>query len=172
MGSGTDAKGEFSIKGVPPGSYILSARQHDQDKLYVTRQKLEVGEEKLDSVIIAFGRGTNITGRVRAGSPGSNALERIRVGLEPTDDANEGAYASAEVKKDGSFQFNDVADGGYALHVGVEEGWFVKSARLGGEDVFQKGVQVEKGASGGSLEIVLSSEGAQLDGTVTDKEHG
>lgn len=172
MGSGTDAKGEFSIKGVPPGSYILSARQHDQDKLYVTRQKLEVGEEKLDSVTIAFGRGTNIAGRILGTNAATNPPERIRVSLSPTDDDNEGAYASAEVKKDGSFQFNDVADGGYALHVGVEEGWFVKSARLGGEDMFQKGVQVEKGAAGGSLEIVLSSEGAQLAGTVTDRDKG
>jgi hypothetical protein len=51
-----------------------------------------------------------------------------------------------------------------------EQGWFVKSARLGNEDAFQKGVQVEDGAAKGNLEIVGSNEGAQLEGTVTDSE--
>jgi hypothetical protein len=51
-----------------------------------------------------------------------------------------------------------------------EQGWFVKSARLGNEDAFQKGVQVEDGAAKGNLEIVVSNEGAQLEGTVTDSE--
>ncbi len=65
-----------------------------------------------------------------------------------------------------------MADGSYALQVYTREhGWFVKSARMGGEDVYQKGVQLERGASGGSLEIILSSDGAQLEGSVTDNEH-
>ena len=46
----------------------------------------------------------------------------------------------------------------------------MKSARLGNEDAFQKGVQVEDGAAKGNLEIAVSNEGAQLEGTVTDSE--
>ena len=75
------------------------------------------------------------------------------------------------MKKDGSFRFDDVADGSYALHVsGMEQGWFVKSGRLGAEDVYQKGLQVERANAGGSLEIVLSSASAQLEGSVTDHD--
>ena len=166
----TDAKGEFTIKSVPPGSYILSAQQQDQDKHYMVRQKLEVGEEKISSLVLAFGRGASIPGRIIAASAGYSALDRIQVQIS-ADENSEGGFAWAEVKKDGSFQLNDVADGSYVLHVGAEQGWFVKSARFAGEDVYQKGVQVEKGAGGGSLEIVISSEGAQLDGSVTDKDH-
>jgi hypothetical protein len=60
---------------------------------------------------------------------------------------------------------------GYALEVYLQEqGWFVKSARLGNEDAFLKGVQVEDGAAKGNLEIVVSNKGAQLEGTVTDSE--
>ena len=46
----------------------------------------------------------------------------------------------------------------------------MKSAHLGNEDAFQKGVQVEDGAAKGNLEIVVSNEGAQLEGTVSDSE--
>jgi uncharacterized surface anchored protein len=46
----------------------------------------------------------------------------------------------------------------------------VKSAHLGNEDAFEKGVQVEDGAAKGNLEIVVSNEGAQIEGTVTDSE--
>ena len=64
-----------------------------------------------------------------------------------------------------------MADGGYAPALfGLGEGWFVKSVHIGSEDAFQKGVQVEDGAAKGSLEIVVSNEGAQIDGTITDSE--
>jgi hypothetical protein len=53
---------------------------------------------------------------------------------------------------------------------GMGPGWFVKSAHLGNEDVLQNGVQVENGAAKGSLDIVVSSEGAQIEGTVTDSD--
>ena len=46
----------------------------------------------------------------------------------------------------------------------------MKSAHLGNQDAFQKGVQVEDGTAKGNLEIVVSKEGAQLEGMVTDSE--
>ena len=48
-----------------------------------------------------------------------------------------------------------------------QKGWYVQSARLGATDVLQKGVEVERGAVPGTLEIVPSPASAQLDGTVT-----
>ena len=43
----------------------------------------------------------------------------------------------------------------------------MKSAHLGSEDVLQNGVQVEGGALKGSLDIVVSDEGAQIAGEGT-----
>jgi len=172
LGSSTDSKGEFSIKGVPPGSYVLSAQQHDQEKRYMTRMKLDVGNEKVDSLTISFGRGTTISGRIVLADSRATGVDRMHVSLSSvSEDDDMAGFAWAEVKKDGTFQIADVADGRYSLHVmGMEQGWFVKSARLGGEDVTQRGVQVERGNSGGSLEVVLSSASAQLDGSVTDHD--
>jgi len=79
------------------------------------------------------------------------------------------AFSWSEVKKDGTFQFTDVADGSYELKIPpYDQQWYVKSARWGTEDVLEKGVQVEKGNSGGTLEIIFSKGVAQLEGTVTD----
>ena len=96
---------------------------------------------------------------------------RVQIQLEPAHESEMPSRSSAQSKPDGSFQMLGVLDGDYALRVyGMEQGWYVKSARLGGEDALQKGLQVEKGSFSGTLEIVLSSSGAQLEGTVTDND--
>jgi protocatechuate 3,4-dioxygenase beta subunit len=164
----TDAKGGFIIKGVAPGSYIINAQQQDQERFLFARQKLEVGNENIDSVLLAFGQGTNISGRVVGAGPGMPA--RVQIQLEPAHESEMPSRSSAQSKPDGSFQMLGVSDGDYALRVyGMEQGWYVRSARLGGEDVLEKGLQLEKGVTG-TLEIVLSSSGAQLEGTVTDHD--
>jgi hypothetical protein len=67
FGASTGTKGEFIIKGVPPGSYVLDARQQDEDRFQLAHQKLEVGNENIDSVLLAFSQGTTIRGRVVTG---------------------------------------------------------------------------------------------------------
>lgn len=171
LSASANAKGEFSIKGVPPGSYVLSAHQVDEKRTSHAQQKLEVGPDNIDSVLIAFGKGTRIRGRIMAASTGRNALDRIRIHLESTSEIDAASFAFAQVERDGSFQIPDVVDGSYALRFyGLEQGWYVKSARMGAEDVLQKGLEVERGSSGGTLEIVLSAASAQLEGTVTEHD--
>ncbi len=69
----------------------------------MARQKLEVGEEKISSITITFGRGASISGRVIAASAGANPLDQLQVNLTSVDEDNEGGFAWSEVKKDGSF---------------------------------------------------------------------
>src|SRR5271166_2871267 len=167
VASGTDSKGEFSIKGVPPGSYILSASQSEQGRHYHAQQKVEVGETKIDSIVVAIGRGAKQQGRVVSSGGVGVDLSRARINLGSTAEDETAAFAYAEVKKDGTFELDGVADGSYMLGLwGLEQGWFVKSAHVGSADVLQNGVQVENGAAGGRLEIVISSAGAQVEGTV------
>ena len=162
----TDEKGEFVFRGVAPGSYVLSAQQHTESRHDTVRQKLEVGESKLDNVVLSFGSGISINGRISAVGSGV-VLERAHVSLSSLDDDAVGLVGWAEVKPDGAFELTNVADGSYILRAGVsQKGWYVKSARLGATDVLEKGVQVERGAVPGTLEIVLSNAAAQLDGSL------
>lgn len=166
LGASADSKGEFTIKGVAPGSYLIVAHQRVEDRNFSARQRLEVGETKLDNVVLSFTNGTELKGRITAASSGVT-LEQLHVFLSPMDEDG-GFGGSAQVKADGSFEIPNLADGSYVPHVGaVEPGWYMKSARMGAADVLQNGVQIERGSNTGTLEIVLSSGAAQLDGSVT-----
>jgi hypothetical protein len=123
LSASANAKGEFSIKGVPRGSYVLSAHQVDENERHMAQQKLEVGPDNIDSVLIAFGKGTRIRGRIMAASTGRNALDRIRIHLESTSEIDAASFAFAQVERDGSFQIPDAVDGSYALRFyGLEQG--------------------------------------------------
>ncbi|MFZ1137216.1 MAG: carboxypeptidase regulatory-like domain-containing protein, partial [Candidatus Korobacteraceae bacterium] len=175
LGGAADGKGEFSINGAAPGSYYITAGMRDKDKFYNTRQKIEVGEAKIEGIVLSLGSGATIHGRVRTASGAPPPSGRMMVRLQPSAEEGDSIspYAEVGVGKESSFELNGVADGGYALTIyGLEQGWFVMSAHLGSEDALQNGVQVESGAAKGNLDIVISSDGAQLEGTVTDSDKG
>jgi hypothetical protein len=87
-------------------------------------------------------------------------------------DDDEQSRGSARVKKDGTFQIKSVSDGNYAVTVwGLESNWYVKSVRLGGDDLIEKGVQLEKASTGRTIDVVISAASAQLDGSVSDDDN-
>jgi protocatechuate 3,4-dioxygenase beta subunit len=165
----TDAEGKFQLKGVPPGSYILTAYQQASDEMYSTAlQELTVGNDNIDSLTIALSRGTDFTGKVVL--EGLARPNYLRVSLNVVGGKDSG-YHGGRVKADGSFELKGVPQGNYAIGVygGGEGRWYVKSARLGSDDVLEHGLEVEKG-TGGTLEIVISAARAQLEGSVTQDD--
>jgi hypothetical protein len=129
-----------------------------------------VGNEKIDSITLLVGRGASVRGRVTLAGLGSLDFDRIQLSLRSAS-GNEDSGAWCRVKKDGTFELKYVEDGDYFFQLfGIEQGWYVKSVHLGLDDVLTQGVQVEKGAIGGALDIVISSASAQLDGFVTDHD--
>ena len=166
----SDAKGHFSMKGIPPGSYVVTAYQRVQgDKPHSARQKLEVGNDNINSVTLALGGGMNFSGRITVTGPGSLPRDRIFVRLISVgEDVPWGSIG--DVKRDGTFEITDVKEGSYAVSVhGLEEGWYTKSARLGSDDVLANGLQVERGSSG-TLEVVVSTGTALLEGSVAEDD--
>ena len=92
MGASADSQGEFSIKGVLPGSYIISASLREKDKYYNTQQKIEVGLSKVDSVGLAMGSGAAIHGRLVTASGAKRPSEHIAIHLQSM--ADEGGVRS------------------------------------------------------------------------------
>jgi Carboxypeptidase regulatory-like domain len=168
----TDDKGNFHLRNVPEGTYYILAFQREEGThVYESRarQKIEVGGDNLDGVTISLGGGVTIQGRIKIDGSSSVTFDRLQLSLMPVDE--EGPLSGhSEVKKDGSFEFKSIHDGGYSLGVwGLENDAYVKSARLGPDDVLEKGVQVE-GNSSPRLEITIGSDGAKLDGSVSDDD--
>ncbi|HZQ95160.1 MAG TPA: hypothetical protein VFA67_09135, partial [Candidatus Sulfotelmatobacter sp.] len=166
----TDTKGEFKIKGVAPGSYVLHADQHSQeDERHQAAQKIEVGSDNVESITLSLGRGVSFSGLVRVSAAGKVSFERMYVILASPDDQSANAWA--RVKKDGTFQFTDVPEGTFAFSVGgLEENWYLKSVQLGADDVLAGGLVVEKGETQGTLQVVVSNEGAEVAGSVTQDD--
>jgi len=170
----TDSDGRFTMKGVAPGSYFLMVMQQDSEAVYSerARQKVEVGSDNIGSITVALGRGSEFHGQVTADglSFDSAHIEYLNINLTSVGTDN-WMGIGAQVKKDGTFDLKDVPDGDYAVMAFVQEktGWFLKSARLGPDDILSEGLHVDKESSGGTIHIVLSSSGAQLEGSVVEE---
>jgi hypothetical protein len=167
----TDEKGSFHFRNVPEGTYYVIAYQRDENsRVYDSRARLkvEVGGENIDGLTVSLNTGITIQGRVKVDGSSPIAFDRMHLSLMPIDeDGPMGAFT--EVKKDGSFEFKSVHDGSYAIRIfGAEQtGAYIKSARRGPDDLFEKGVQVEGGSSG-RIDVTLASDSAQLEGSVID----
>ena len=166
----TDEKGIFLLKGVSPGAYIIRAiARGEGDGMYITNQKIEVGSENLDSLTITVGLGITLRGRVKTEGTTALSLDQLGIGLSGAD--GDLWAGGGRVKKDGSFEIASVNEGTYSLLVWrLERDWYIKSARLGVEDILEEGLQVSKDSPGGTIEIVLSKDGAQLEGSVTEHD--
>jgi len=170
QGIETDSKGEFKVKGVAPGSYVLHAQQHSTEEAnYHASQKIEVGNDDIDSVMLALGRGVNFLGRLEVSGAGTIQFERTLIDLISHGEQTEGAWA--RVKKDGTFRLLDVPDGTFSFFMnGLEQGWYVKSVRLGTTDLLANGLEVEKGKTGGTIQVTVSNGGSELAGSVTQDD--
>jgi len=171
--SSTDDKGNFRIKGVPPGSYVILAYQLSDREGYFEvggRLKVEVAGENIDSLTIVVGAGAIVRGRVVFAGPETLTLSRVGLVLHSVE--REDPWANpGRVKKDGTFELTSLREGTYTLEVwGLEDNWYVKTARFGGDDILTEGLVLERGASGGKLEITLSSASAQVEGSVSDDD--
>ena len=171
-GASPDEKGQFTIRGVPPGTYLVMAEERSsgsEGSGYHARQKIEVSTDNIDSVMLALGRGVKVSGRVTVAG-GTVHFERLFITLMSREDESPGGWA--RVKKDGSFDVSDIPEGTFTFDLGgLEEGWYVKSARKGPDNILDDGLHIEKGEGGHTIQVVLSKSSAELDGSVSQDGH-
>jgi uncharacterized surface anchored protein len=107
------------------------------------------------------------------GSQGTSSLTQYRVQMRPAADGllNYGGPVpqSQQTAADGTFRMDNVAPGEYRLSLApLPPDVYVKQARFNQNDVLNKPMQFSISDSG-MLEVVLSSRGGQLDGTVINE---
>jgi hypothetical protein len=168
-----DDKGSFRFRNISEGSYWINVFiRGEKDFTYENRarQKIEVGSENIDSLIISLVGGSTIPGRIIVDGKSITDINRASVALGPVEgDDQFGGFG--RVQKDGTFEIPSVHDGSYIVNVWMPgEGHYTKSIRYGADDVLGKGLQLEGGGTGGKLEIVMGSDCAQLEGVVTDDD--
>jgi hypothetical protein len=162
-------KGVFEFRGVTPGSYTLLAQAHMEGAQLRAYQLLEVGNSNLDGVDLALRPGVDLKGRVRVedGARPDVKLGGLTVRLLP-DEASHFGGAVLTTEVDGSFTFKNLPEGNYRLLL-QPQGFYVKAAACGSTDVLEKGLTIA-GEAPAALDVVLSPNTGQVDGTVTDDD--
>lgn len=162
--------GSFVIRDVLPGSYTLIAFWSDEGRRYHAFQKLEVGYADVDGANLTIAQGTRLSGHVTWEGTKSLDAEFLTVFLQGAD-RSYGFSQPARVSATGAFALNDVFDGRYRLAIaGLGKDCYLKEVRYGAVDGLADGFNVSRGTNA-SLEVTISSRGARIEGSVTDKDH-
>lgn len=170
----SDATGRFTLVGVPAGEYTI--KQADNFLVrsvreggvgYWTNQRLTVGTNDLNDVVVSLHPAIQLRGRVvwqRANGdpapPGNAAMSLVTPFGEP------GGAAAEQIK--GELQI--VAAAGRYLAVPTALGpsgvWFVQSVVLDGRDVTDRAFDLEVGAQ--SMTVTFTDRPLRVSGTVKD----
>ncbi len=170
----TDAKGNFEIRGVPPGSYTLVAEQYgstDPEKVMRGRSSVDVGETNLNDVEVGVGPGASVSGHVRVEGKAVPDLTKLTVALDAQDDLSSLGFSpevsNVPLRPDGTFNFRDVPEGSYRIKVlPLPVGYYLKP---GGEgDAIEAGVKVTHNHAA-TVELTLSAGAGRLTGSVLRK---
>ena len=159
-----DPQGNFEIRGVKPGSYTLAADWSDEGTQYSARLPVEVGTANIEGVQVTLAPSTEIKGRVRAEGTDAVSLPDVRIMLSAKS-ASPMGQSQGQLQPDGLFTLKNVVPDQYGVNVyGLPPEYFIKSIRMGDENVLDSGLNLASGAPGSALEIVVSAAAAQIEG--------
>jgi Carboxypeptidase regulatory-like domain len=175
--------GSFVIRDVAPGSYTIVATVEDAGTPMMARQSLLLASNSIEGLRLVPQPGGWIHGSVRFEGRGDGARSdpsQVFLTLSPADGEDsassffggDGFSPLAHAARDGSFEWKSVPPGKYHVQLAGDGGgntdMYLKSVLAGARDVQDWGVSV----SGGSvvLDLVLSPNGAAVDGVVTDHD--
>ena len=164
--------GTFDIRNVPPGSYILTSQSFDGTNRLYARMPIEVGESHVENVVLQFQPSFNMQGRLRyEGTPPQQA-PNLRLMLRSSEDPMGMGSASALVKEDGSISLMNVFADRFQINTfGLPQGAYLKSVRLGDQEVLESGLDLTAGPTSAVLDVLVSMSAGQITGAVTNDKN-
>jgi len=162
----------FTITDVAPGSYYVLCVPMNNEQHLSARQPVEVVNSDVDGVVLNLVPPIQVSGVLRVEGALPKPLEHLRVTLQADSSPRMPQMygrrrfggGSAEVKADGTFTFEDMPPDVYRITLGAHPGAYLKSVRLGDDDVTNGSVDLTRGS--GSLAILLATDSGELEGTV------
>jgi Carboxypeptidase regulatory-like domain len=161
--------GSFVLKEVLPGSYSLVSFWFDDGIRYINRQAIDVGDADVEGIAITVTAGNNISGRIMW--EGHPALEKDELTITPQAvDMLFGFRGQARVDRDNLFTLKGLGEGTYRAQVmGMTKDCYIKDVHYGEFSALKEGFTVTHGEAS-ALEILISSRGARVQGTVMDSD--
>lgn len=177
---------EFQFKNVMPGAYVLQSQfaqaetrdptgEFTKSTPLVARLEVAVADQNIENLIVPLTPGPEIKGvfKTEGADPAPQttaAKANPSVQFRGVDDPISSSASYAQAKDDGTFRMQGVTPTVVRASVnGLPENTYVKSIVFGGQDVKGKDLDLTSG-SGGTLEIVISPNGAEVTGVVRDAD--
>jgi hypothetical protein len=176
---GTGAQGEFTLRGLIPGSYRLVAQERREDRLLTGSTVVEIGSQDVAGVVLPLGNGAELQGRVTfegQNQPGN--FTALQVTAIPLGDSLRSGFRSrgapgSNVQGDGTFLLKDLVEGPARIVLSRPPGGsYVRSIRAQGKEVADTTLDLHSGDRIQGIEIVIAADGAQLSGSVKEGTNG
>ena len=168
--------GQFEIHGAAPGNYVLKAASGSDLSLLTARQEITVVASDVDGVKLVPAPSFTLSGHLRNDDGSSGNVSIFSVNLRQADLPDDSVFFSedsfgdtAQVDKQGNFQWKNVNPGTYILRLyggNGQDNFFLKSARIG-----DRNIEAAFPVSGpASLDLVVSTKSGTVEGVVTDRD--
>ena len=168
LGAGASPRsdGTFEIRNLLPGVYIVTAASNTTADPRTAREEVTITDSDVAGVKLTLTPGAAMAGTVKLEGDGPPVHPMIvLIGVNGTENAS-----NTQTKDDGTFELHGIASGKYAAGLyDLPDGVYVKSIRLGGQDVTRAKLDLTSGVSG-TLDILLSPRAAEVLGTVKNNE--
>jgi hypothetical protein len=167
---GVGADGSFALADVEPGAYFLTAMRVLRRTDAFGRVPVDVVGGDVSGVVVPLGGALELLGTVRVEGREKTSLGPVSVLLSPRGADPILGTSQGRLDAGGSFRIDGVLAGKYLL--GFEDrllrDYFVKSVRLGDQEIVDKGLDLTQVRSGASIDVLLSRQGASVAGIVRD----
>lgn len=163
--------GSFEIKGVAPGSYVLSAMAMDGVTNLGVAMPVEVADKHISGLVVAPIAGGELSGTLRVEGREPGSVKDLQVMVEPQEIFS-ALPPKGAVDDQGKFTVKGVPPDRYVVHVtggASAELLYMKSLRYNSIEVGEDGIDLSGGVTG-TIDIVMSEKGGQVDGTVAGED--
>jgi hypothetical protein len=172
MGMTGGANSEFQVRYVLPGEYTVTAQARTGAQLWTASEPLIVTGTNVDGLRLTLSEAATIHGTVKvvdAAPPPQLKNVSIRLVtplVTPGQVGNPGA--TSLVRDDMQFTLMNVPPLRQTVEVsGIPQSCYVQSTRYGGAEIPADGIELH---AGGTIEITLSCQAAQLDAVATTQD--
>jgi hypothetical protein len=168
--------GQFEVRGVAPGSYVVGASLGNESQPLTARQEISVVAGDVEGVKLVPQPSFTLSGHLRVDGRVSGELTQYSVNLRPAELPEDPGFflsqgffgTNTPVDRLGNFEWKNVNPGNYIVQVygGDGQGFFLKSVKLG-----ERNIETGFAASGpATLDLLVSLKGATVEGAVVEKE--
>jgi hypothetical protein len=171
----TDAHGQFSLSGLAPDRYELTARVLTTTPPLFS-QPVEVPPEttEIADVNLRLVTGEDVSGTLQIERNATlGAAEKWKVRLEALAPQNDFATTGGETDREGKFRIGPLYPGTFRVHVSpLPENAYIESVQVDGGPPGGEVVDLSRGVAGSNLKITIGLNGGQIEGALSGTGSG